>query len=161
MVEIPPRMPLTLERRHPQNRAHSQIWERNQREKNHEGFMHTSATKSQRERSQNHHKKIGKKGLQKSPQRGNGRHTIKPWGTTPNHLFIPWRFIQGLACLPIIHPSLKISPWSSRDSPRNSKGTREEENSKTKWARVPRDGCHPLTTWVIWRQLKDETTPKA
>jgi hypothetical protein len=35
----------------------------------------------------------------------------------------------------------------------------EEENSKTKLARVPRDGSHPLTTWVIWRQPKDETTP--
>jgi hypothetical protein len=27
------------------------------------------------------------------------------------------RFIHGLACLPIIHPSLKISPWSSQASP--------------------------------------------
>jgi hypothetical protein len=34
-----------------------------------------------------------------------------------NHLYIPWRFIQGLACLLIIHPSLKISPWSSQASP--------------------------------------------
>jgi hypothetical protein len=28
------------------------------------------------------------------------------------------------------------------------------ENRKTKWARVPSDGCHPLTTWVIWRQAE-------
>jgi hypothetical protein len=27
------------------------------------------------------------------------------------------RFIQGLACLLNIHPSLKISPWSSQSSP--------------------------------------------
>jgi hypothetical protein len=39
---------------------------------------------------------------------------------------IPWRFIQGLACLLIIHPSLKISPWSSQASPRNSKGKEED-----------------------------------
>jgi hypothetical protein len=28
------------------------------------------------------------------------------------------------------------------------------ENRNTKWARVPRDGCHPLITWVIWRQAE-------
>jgi hypothetical protein len=44
----------------------------------------------------------------------------KPWGTTPNHLYIPWRFLQDLACLPIILPSLKISPWSSQASPLKS-----------------------------------------
>jgi hypothetical protein len=54
----------------------------------------------------------------------------------------------------IILPSHKISPWSSQASPINSKGKMEGENRKTKWARVPRDGCHPLTTWVIWRQPK-------
>jgi hypothetical protein len=27
------------------------------------------------------------------------------------------------------------------------------ENRKTKWARVTRDGCHPLTTWVMRGQL--------
>jgi hypothetical protein len=41
----------------------SWIWEGKQREKNHEGFIHTSPTKSQRERLQNHYKKIAKKGL--------------------------------------------------------------------------------------------------
>jgi hypothetical protein len=34
--------------------------------KNHEGFMHASPTKSQRERSQNRHKKFAKKSLRKS-----------------------------------------------------------------------------------------------
>jgi hypothetical protein len=29
-------------------------------------------------------------------------------------------FVQGLACHPIVHPSLKISPWSSQASPRKS-----------------------------------------
>jgi hypothetical protein len=48
------------------------------KEKNHEGLMHTSPTRSQRERYQNHHKKIAKKGLQKSPKRENVRDTIKP-----------------------------------------------------------------------------------
>jgi hypothetical protein len=33
------------------------------------------------------------------------------------------------------------------------------ENKKTKWARVPRVGCHPLTTWVIWRQAKSLKCP--
>jgi hypothetical protein len=33
------------------------------------------------------------------------------------------RFIHGLACLPIIQPSLKISSWSSQASPiENPKG---------------------------------------
>jgi hypothetical protein len=39
------------------------MWDGNQREKNHEGFMYASHTKSQRERSQNHLKKIAKKRL--------------------------------------------------------------------------------------------------
>jgi hypothetical protein len=43
----------------------------------------------------------------------------KPWETTSNHLHIPKRFIQGLACRPIILPSHKISPWSSQASPTN------------------------------------------
>jgi hypothetical protein len=30
--------------------------------------------------------------------------------TTPNHLYMPQRFIQGLACRPNIQPSHKISP---------------------------------------------------
>jgi hypothetical protein len=79
----------------------------------------------------------------------------------PNHLYIPTRFIQGLACRPIILPSHKISPRSSQDSPMEILWEIGRQNSKTKWARVPRDGCHPLTIWVIWRQPKDETTPKS
>jgi hypothetical protein len=83
------------------------------------------------------------------------RDTTRLWGTTPNHLYILWRFIQGIACRPIILPSHKIPLGSSQANPGNSKGKMEEENSKTKWVRVPRDGCHPLTTWVIWRQPKN------
>jgi hypothetical protein len=41
------------------------------------GFMHTPP-KSQRERSQNHHKKSAKKRLRKSPKRESGRDTTKP-----------------------------------------------------------------------------------
>jgi hypothetical protein len=97
--------------------------------KNHKGFMHTSPTKSQRERSQNRHQKIAKKELRKSPKWENGIGAIKPWGTTPNHLYIPWRFIQGLACLSTIHPSLKISPCSQA-SPRNSKRKNKRKIAK-------------------------------
>jgi hypothetical protein len=79
--------------------------------------MHTSPTKSPRERSRNRFKKIAKKGLRKSPKRTNGDNTSKPWGTTSNHLYITKWFIQGLACRLIIHPSHKISPWSSQASP--------------------------------------------
>jgi hypothetical protein len=72
-------MPLTLRGENPKNEPlRSRIWEGNQREKNHEGFMHTYPTKSQRERSQNHHKKITMKGLQKLPKMEDGRDTIKP-----------------------------------------------------------------------------------
>jgi hypothetical protein len=34
----------------------------------------------------------------------------KALGTTPNHLYMPRRFIQGLACRLVIQPSHKISP---------------------------------------------------
>jgi hypothetical protein len=75
--EQPPK--LTRERSGKNNSSnYSHIWEGNKREKNHEGFMHTSPTKSQRERSQNRHKKFAKKRLQKSPKRENGKNTIKP-----------------------------------------------------------------------------------
>jgi hypothetical protein len=36
--------------------------------------------------------------------------------TTPNLLYNQERFVQGLACLLNIHPSLKISPRSSQAS---------------------------------------------
>jgi hypothetical protein len=56
---------------------YSQIWEGNQRAKNHEGFTHTSPTKSPRERSRKHSKKFTKRGLRKSPQRTKGNTTSK------------------------------------------------------------------------------------
>jgi hypothetical protein len=40
------------------------------------------------------------------------------------------RFIQGLACLPIIHPSLNISPWSSQASPMEILRKIGRENNK-------------------------------
>jgi hypothetical protein len=49
--KIPPRMHLTLGIENPKIEPHcSPIWEGNQREKNHEWFMHTFPIKSQRER---------------------------------------------------------------------------------------------------------------
>jgi hypothetical protein len=96
-----------------------------------------------------------KKRLRKSPKRENWRDTIKPWGTTPNHLHIPKRFIQGLACRPIILPTHNISPWSSQASPMENLGKIWRENSKSKWTRVSRDGCHPLSSKFLWRQPKD------
>jgi hypothetical protein len=58
------------------------------------------------------------------------------------------RFIQGIACLLNIHPSLKISPWSSQASPMKHLGKIGSENSKGKWARVLRDCCHPLSIYM-------------
>jgi hypothetical protein len=82
--------------------------------------------KSPRVRSRKHPKKSTKRVLRKSPPKTNGNNTTKPWGTTPNHIYIPKRFIQGLACRLIIQPSHKISPWSSQASPmeiiRNKEG---------------------------------------
>jgi hypothetical protein len=51
----------------------SHIWEGNQREKNHEGFMHTSPNKSTREQPRKLSKKITKERLRKSPKRKPGR----------------------------------------------------------------------------------------
>jgi hypothetical protein len=123
-------------------------------EKNHEGFTHTTPTKSPRARSRKCTKESTKRGLRKSLPTTNRDNTTKPWGTTPNHQYIPKRFIQGLACCPIIQPSHKISPWCSQVSPIEILGKIWMENKKTKWARVPRDGCNPLTSWVIWRHPK-------
>jgi hypothetical protein len=77
--EIPPRTPLTLEHRKPQNQAPLLTnLGGESKEKNHEGFMHTSPTKSQRERPRNRSKIITKKEIRKSPKRMNGNNTSKP-----------------------------------------------------------------------------------
>jgi hypothetical protein len=47
--------------------------------------------------------------------------------TTPNLLYNQERFVQGLACLLNIHPSLKISPWSSQATPMEILGKIERE----------------------------------
>jgi hypothetical protein len=72
--------------------------------------MHTSPTKFTRKRPQNHHKKIAKKGS-KNHQKEKMGETTKGL-EEPHRIFYTYqkRFIQGLACLPIIDPSLKISP---------------------------------------------------
>jgi hypothetical protein len=78
--------------------------------------------------------------------------------TMSNLLYNQERFVQGLACLLNIHSSLKISPWSSQTSHMENIGKIGRENSKSKWARVSRDGSHPLSSKYLWRLPKDETT---
>jgi hypothetical protein len=56
--------------------------------------------------------------IRKSPRKGSENHQKRKMGETPPSLEEPHRifyahqerFIQGLACLSIMHPSLKISP---------------------------------------------------
>jgi hypothetical protein len=75
---------------------------------------------------------------QKAPKitkKGKWEDTIKPSGTMPNHLCIPWRFIEGLACLPIIFPShheaLKLvleipkKKWKRKIAKQNELGLQE------------------------------------
>jgi hypothetical protein len=101
--------------------------------------------------------KIAKKRLRKSPKRETGKNSNKPWGTTPNHLYIPLRFIQGLACRPIILPSLKISPWSSQASPIDILGKIGRENRKNKMSEGSRVGCHWTRLKRIWAILRKFT----
>jgi hypothetical protein len=100
----------------------SWIWEGNQREKNHEGFMHTSPNKFLRKRPQNLSKKIVKKRLRKSPKKEN-REELKQ--ALRNHAESSIHTVKvhtRSSFRPIILPSHKISPLSSQGSPRNSKG---------------------------------------
>jgi hypothetical protein len=109
----------------PENAAKHQtlsplIWEGNHSPKNHEGFPQISPIKSPRARSRKHPKKPTKRGLWKSPPRTTANNTTRPWGTTPNHLYMPQRFIQGLACPrssnPLTrshHQALKLVLWKS------------------------------------------------
>jgi hypothetical protein len=144
---FPPGTPQTLGQRKPQNRARFlTVWRGNQREKNHEGFMHTSPNKYPRKRPRNLSKKTAKKRLKKSPKRKTRKNTIKPWGTMPNHLCIPWKVHTRSSFRSIILPSHKISPWSSQASPIEILRIIRRENWKSKWVRVPRVGCHPLTS---------------
>jgi hypothetical protein len=77
--EIPPRTSLTLEPQKTQNRAPLLTnLGGESKGKNHEGFKHTSTTKSQRESPRKYHTKIAKKGLRKSPKRRNGNNTTRP-----------------------------------------------------------------------------------
>jgi hypothetical protein len=83
-----------------------------------------------------------------------GRISNKPWGTTPNHLYIPWKVHTRSSSRRIILSSHKILPWSSQASPMYILRKIGRANRKTKWARVPRDGYHLLSHWVIWRQAE-------
>jgi hypothetical protein len=84
-------------------------------------------------------------------QRGSKRPTKI---TMPKLLYKPWKIHTGQACLLNIHPSLKISPWSSQASLMENLGKIGREKSKSKWTRVSRDGCHHLSSKFIWRQTK-------
>jgi hypothetical protein len=66
--------------------------------------MHTSPTKTAKERPQIHHKKISKIRLQKSPKRKNWE---RQQNALRNHAESSIHTKKG--CLMIIHPSLKIS----------------------------------------------------
>jgi hypothetical protein len=109
--EIPPRMPLTLETKTKKSSPFAHEFGTGIKGKRTmKGSSIHPPNKSQRERPRIHHKEFAKKGLRKSPKRRNTKDTSKPSGTTSNHLYIQMRFIQGLACHPIILPSHKISP---------------------------------------------------
>jgi hypothetical protein len=143
-------MPITLEHRKPQNRTplltDLEEESKGKEPRRAQAYIPHKIPKRKASKSlqENHQEKAPK-----ITKRTNENNTSKPWGTTPNHLYIPKRFIQGLVCRPIILPSHKISPWTSQASPMEIL-----RKIGKKWSRVPRDGCHPLTTWVIWRQPK-------
>jgi hypothetical protein len=109
--EIPPKTPLTLEPRKPQNRAPlltdlggESIGKEPQRVQAYIPHQ-TPKRKASKSFQENRQERAPK-----SLKRTNGKDTSKPRGTTSNHLYIPKRFIQGLACHPIILPLDKISP---------------------------------------------------
>jgi hypothetical protein len=56
----------------------SRIREENQREKNHQGFMHTPPNKSLRKQPRNLSKKNAMKRLRKTPKRKTGKNSKKP-----------------------------------------------------------------------------------
>jgi hypothetical protein len=119
-----------------------------------------SSTKRHKALTHNPLKEIRRKTLsnpRNQPKNENTKEALKrpTKTTTPSLLYNQERFVQGLACLLNIHPSLKISPWSSQASLMEILEKTGRENRKTKWARVSRDGCHPLSSKYIWRHPKD------
>jgi hypothetical protein len=107
--EILPRTPLTLEHKNPQNR--SPLFGR--------GIKRKRTTKGSCIHPPPNPKEKGLEiALRKPPRKGSENHQKERMGTThpsleePHRiiLYITKRFIQGLACRPIIHPSHKISP---------------------------------------------------
>jgi hypothetical protein len=87
---FPPRTPLSQNLGKPQNRAPLLTDLGGESKGKEPQRVHAYIPiKPKRERSQNRHKKIAKKRPQNSPKRENGRDTLKPRGTTPNHLYIP------------------------------------------------------------------------
>jgi hypothetical protein len=127
-------------------------------ENKHKGLMHTFPTKSQRESPQIHHKKIAKKGS-KNHQKGKMGETRSSL-EEPHQVIYTYHegsykvYLASRSSIPLSkshHEALKLVLKNPRKIGRKV--------TKGKLARVPRDGYHPLTTWVIWRQPKDETTP--
>jgi hypothetical protein len=77
--ESPPRTPLTLrEEKTPKSSPFAHRFGRGSKGKEPLRVQEYTPTKSQRERPRILHKKISKKGLQKSPKRRNGKDTSKP-----------------------------------------------------------------------------------
>jgi hypothetical protein len=80
--------------------------------------MCASLTKTGKERPQLHQKKIATKRLRRSQKKWKTEETTRALEESRHSFYTYYeRFIQGLACLSIIHPSLKVSPWSSQASP--------------------------------------------
>jgi hypothetical protein len=97
-----------------------------------------SSTKRHKALTHNPLKKIWRKTLsnpRNQPKNENTKETPKrPTEiTTLNLLYNQERFVQGLACLLNIHPSLKISPWSSQSSPMEILGKIGKPNELGFW----------------------------
>jgi hypothetical protein len=88
----------------------SLIWEGNQREKNHEGFMHTPPNKSPREMPRNLSEKIAKKRLRKSPKKKNREELKQALRNHAESSIHTMKVHTRSSFHSIILPSHKISP---------------------------------------------------
>jgi hypothetical protein len=92
--------------------------------KRHKARTHDPLKEIQRKTLSNPRNQLKNENAKKAPKRPTEI-------TTPNLLYNQERFVQGLAYLLDIHPSLKISPWSSQPSPMEILGKIGRENWKT------------------------------
>jgi hypothetical protein len=88
----------------------SRIWEGNRKEKNNDGFMHTSPNKSPRKQPRNLSKKITKKRLRKSPKRQNWEELKQALRNHAESSIHTMKVHTRSTSRPIILPSHKISP---------------------------------------------------